>query len=68
MSGAMTRGQKTLRLDGDFAPTEVRSGRAERMPLTVLRATEAKLLEHETVLAGIDKESKGRCVWLAKVT
>ena len=64
---AMTRGQETLRLDGDSAPTEVRSGRAERMSLTVLRATEAELLEHETVLAEIDKESKGRCVWLVKI-
>jgi DNA polymerase-3 subunit epsilon len=65
---AMTRGQETLVLDGDAGPAEVRSGRAERMPLTVLRATEAELLEHEKVLAGIDKESKGRCVWLAKIT
>ena len=64
---AMTRGQETLRLDGDSAPTEVRSGRTERMSLTVLRATEAELLEHETVLAEIDKESKGRCVWLVKI-
>lgn len=65
---AMTRGQETLGLDGNPGPTEVRLGRPERIPLTVLRATDAELLEHEKVLASIDKESKGRCVWTAKIT
>jgi DNA polymerase-3 subunit epsilon len=64
---AMTRGQETLGLDGNSGPTEVRSVRSGRRPLTVLRATDAGLLEHEKVLAGIDRESKGRCVWMGKI-
>ena len=64
---AMTRGQETLLLDGSVSPPQPQSGRTYRSPLTVLRATDAELLEHENVLAEIDKQSKGRCLWLAKV-
>lgn len=38
----------------------------ERKPLTVRRATADELAEHAKNLAGIDKESKGACIWLPK--
>jgi DNA polymerase-3 subunit epsilon len=63
---AMTRGQETLVLDPGAVQMEPQSARTGRMPLTVLRATNAEMVEHEKVLAEIDKHSKGRCVWLAK--
>jgi DNA polymerase-3 subunit epsilon len=63
---AMTRGQETLLLDENTSPAQPQSPQSRRTPLTVLRATDAELLEHEKVLAVIDKESKGRCLWLAK--
>ena len=62
---AMTRGQETLVLDPDTVQREPQTARTDRTPLTVLRATDAELLEHEKVLAEIDKQSKGHCVWLA---
>ena len=65
---SMTRGQETLVLDPDTCPTEPQTEQARRMPLAVLTATDAELLQHESVLAGIDTESKGCCVWLAKGT
>ena len=63
---AMSRGQENLGLEGDARPADPQSARADRMSLTVLLATDDELLEHEKVLAEIDKQSKGRCVWLAK--
>ncbi len=65
---AMTRGQETLVLDPGAGSTEPQTAQAGRMPLLVLTATDAELLQHESVLAEIDKESKGHCVWLAKGT
>jgi DNA polymerase-3 subunit epsilon len=32
-------------------------------PLVVLRATEEELAAHEALLAELDKESKGGCLW-----
>ena len=37
---------------------------ASRKPLRVLTASEAELAAHEQVLAAIQKESKGKCLWL----
>lgn len=37
-----------------------------RAPLVVRRASAAELAEHERLLAAIDKESKGNCLWLAR--
>ena len=34
--------------------------------MTVRRASEEELSEHAKNLAGIDKESKGACIWLPK--
>lgn len=62
---AMTRGQESLAID--FAPVramEAHAAAAERAPLILLRATRQELDEHERVLREIDKESKGRCLWL----
>jgi DNA polymerase-3 subunit epsilon len=63
---AMTRGQDSLAIDLDSLPepTDRISGEAaERPPLLVLAASAAELAEHERVLAGIERDSKGRCVW-----
>jgi DNA polymerase-3 subunit epsilon len=66
---AMTRGQNSLMIDVDTAPQpqigadgQVR----QRKPLQVRRASEAELADHARVLAAIDKESKGACIWLPK--
>ena len=64
---AMTRGQDSLAIDLDPVPEPLRQGSgaaAERLPLSVLAASAAELAEHERVLVGIERDSKGRCVWL----
>ncbi|MBM3391031.1 MAG: DNA polymerase III subunit epsilon [Betaproteobacteria bacterium] len=62
---AMTRGQDSLLIELDAAP--VRSVQAgltgERQAIRVLRAGEDELAEHERVLAEIDKDSRGGCLW-----
>ncbi|HEX5803698.1 MAG TPA: DNA polymerase III subunit epsilon [Azospira sp.] len=63
---AMTRGQESLIID--LAPQagaqiEIAAG-GERKPAPVLRASEDELAEHARVLAAIQKESKGKCLWL----
>lgn len=66
---AMTRGQNSLMIEPD---TEVRpqlgaDGKIrQRKPLLVRHAAPEELAEHDRVLAAIDKESKGACVWLTK--
>lgn len=65
---AMTRGQDSLIVDsGD--PAEGRGGGAAarlrpRAPLLVRQADDAELADHARVLATIDKETKGQCLWL----
>ena len=64
---AMTRGQDSLAIDLDPLPEPARhtpGAVLERPRLLVLTASEAELAEHERVLAGIERDSKGRCVWL----
>lgn len=61
---AMTRGQNSLEIVFDDPVTE-RTRTGTRPPLRVLRANEDELREHARVLAEIDKESKGKCRWLA---
>jgi len=65
---AMTRGQNTLMIEPDAAP-RVQTGKGgvpvERKPLLVRRASEAEIADHQRVLAAIDKETKGACIWLA---
>ena len=65
---AMTRGQNTLMIEPDAAP-RAQSGKGghaiERKPLLVRRASDAEIADHERVLAAIDKETRGGCLWLA---
>jgi len=66
---AMTRGQNSLMIEPDAAPRPNIGADGlvrERKPLTVRRASPEELAEHDSVLAAIDKESKGACLWLAK--
>jgi DNA polymerase-3 subunit epsilon len=65
---AMTRGQNALMIEPDEAPRLMlgADGKVrERKPLAILRASAEEIAEHERMLAAIDKESKGACVWLA---
>ncbi|PLK47519.1 DNA polymerase III subunit epsilon [Uliginosibacterium sp. TH139] len=62
---AMTRGQESLTIGLDDAPTTTASSLVldgERRPLRVLRASDFEVAEHEKVLADIGK--KGPCLWL----
>lgn len=66
---AMTRGQNSLMIEPDLQPrANLANGglRKERQALLVCRANEAELVEHQRVLAAIDKETKGGCLWLPK--
>jgi len=66
---AMTRGQESLAIELEGPRATAGSGSSlptERPKLVVLAASAAELAEHQRVLAGIAKESKGRCVWLAE--
>ncbi|RIX42467.1 MAG: DNA polymerase III subunit epsilon [Rhodocyclales bacterium GT-UBC] len=66
---AMTRGQNSLMIEPDAAPRKQfdANGVARvRKALLVRRASDEELGEHARVLAGIDKESKGACIWLPK--
>ncbi|MDR0776176.1 MAG: DNA polymerase III subunit epsilon [Azonexus sp.] len=66
---AMTRGQNSLMIEPDAAPRPQLGADGQvrqRQPLRVHRASAEELAEHERVLAAIDQESKGACIWLAK--
>ncbi len=70
---AMTRGQESLTIDivvpsavvpvAPFGTLGVND--AGRPPLTVIAPSDAELREHFAYLEALDRESKGRCVWLA---
>jgi len=62
---SMTRGQESLIIELEATPNVALPGvpAGERLPLRVLRASAAELVEHEAVLNEIAKESKGQCVW-----
>jgi DNA polymerase-3 subunit epsilon len=64
---AMTRGQESLAIELD-QPRIVMAAQAgitggERPVLIVIRASAQELAEHDRVLAAIEAESKGRCLW-----
>ncbi|MGE5470851.1 MAG: DNA polymerase III subunit epsilon [Bacteroidota bacterium] len=66
---AMTRGQNSLMIepDAEVRPQLGADGLVrQRKPLVVRRAAPEEIADHERVLAAIDKESKGACLWLAK--
>ena len=66
---AMTRGQESLSIDMGTSPAlpayTADGPRAARAALIVLLPTGDELAAHAEYLAGLDKESKGRCVWIA---
>jgi DNA polymerase-3 subunit epsilon len=63
---AMTRGQESLMMDLEMGSAEMAALiTGERPPILVLTATAEELAGHERVLAEIDKESKGKCLWSA---
>ena len=72
----MTRGQESLIMDTEESPSAQQdfAGNDAQMPgvapdihrvLTVLKADESEQAEHAQLLATIQKESKGKCLWLA---
>lgn len=67
---AMTRGQESLIMDlGDGPDAASGPGAAavvRARPLRVLRASDEELAAHAAQLAAIDKESKGKCLWLPR--
>lgn len=68
---AMTRGQESLGMDLDDAPPQEAGEvtavqRGPRPPLRVLAASDEESQAHAALLAAIDKESKGKCLWLPR--
>lgn len=64
---SMTRGQNSLMIEPKTQPqilTENILVRGERKLLIVRPANETELTLHEQVLSGINKDSKGQCLWL----
>ena len=62
---AMTRGQESLIMDLDSPAVDSRERQAggQRVGLLVQHASLGELEAHQRVLAEIDKESKGKCIW-----
>lgn len=67
---AMTRGQNMLMIEPDDLPAiqhnQDNQHNRPRKPLRILQANEQELAEHERILANIDKEAKGACIWLTQ--
>lgn len=63
---AMTRGQETLDivLAASTAPAMALSESPRPASIVVLRASDAELAAHRAMCERIERESKGRCVWL----
>ena len=67
---AMTRGQENLLMDLTPEPAANQPGDSTFLsgrpaaPQRILRASAEELTAHETLLAAIQKESKGKCLWL----
>lgn len=65
---AMTRGQESLLMELDIAPSSIDTAvMVENLHLTVLSASERELALHAQQLDNIDKESKGKCLWKLRV-
>lgn len=69
---AMTRGQDSLMIEPEDLPHLPGSaGQVDHRPakpLRILAPTAEELADHARLLAAIDKESKGACLWLAAET
>jgi DNA polymerase-3 subunit epsilon len=69
---AMTRGQESLIMDlGDDKAAQLDvSGQVhatgQRKTQRILQASDVELAEHAQLLTGIEKESKGKCLWLPR--
>jgi DNA polymerase-3 subunit epsilon len=65
---AMTRGQESLTIDMGAAPalsaTFANHPQGERPTLVVLLPTPDELAAHAAYLQALDRDSRGRCVWL----
>ena len=64
---AMTRGQETLDIGLAASQSAVELGIAEALPQfprVVLRATDDELAQHAAMCERIERESKGRCLWM----
>ncbi|MDQ6619066.1 MAG: DNA polymerase III subunit epsilon [Pseudomonadota bacterium] len=65
---AMTRGQETLTIDmATSSPITALAGAATsplRLALSIIAPSEHELAEHRAYLTALDRDSKGRCVWL----
>jgi DNA polymerase-3 subunit epsilon len=63
---AMTRGQETLdiMMAAADAPSMLLSEAPIMAALRVLRASEEELAQHAAMCERIDRESKGRCLWM----
>jgi DNA polymerase-3 subunit epsilon len=63
---AMTRGQETLDIviEAAAAPGMSLSASPRAASIIVLRASDAELAAHRAMCERIERESKGRCVWL----
>jgi DNA polymerase III subunit epsilon len=67
---AMTRGQESLTIDMGAAPSLAVDGGGEgvgapRAALVVSQPSPEELEAHRAYLEALDRETKGRCVWLA---
>ena len=65
---AMTRGQESLTIDMGSAPAlmsmAIAGGSGARAALFVIVPTDEELAAHADYLAALDRDSKGRCLWL----
>jgi len=67
----MTRGQETLTIDMAPAPTALDAAdlgaddAASRAAILVLAPTADELAAHREYMAMLDRETAGRCLWLA---
>jgi DNA polymerase-3 subunit epsilon len=63
---AMTRGQETLDIimQAADAPAVALAAAPREGPLVVVRASEAERAQHAAMCERIERDSKGRCLWL----
>ena len=63
---AMTRGQESFVIDLSVAvPAAIAAGTKPLPPVRILEPSAGELAAHREYLAAVDREAKGRCVWLA---
>ncbi|WP_025917898.1 exonuclease domain-containing protein, partial [Herminiimonas sp. CN] len=65
---AMTRGQNSLTIDLEAPESELASGIVAELPpladVMCMCASAEELAEHDAILADLDKQTKGDCVWI----